>query len=84
MIFYEAIYRCIDSLSRGYNVPKLLDVAGDRIEIHSLIKSYSENIVLYAVRKNQNAREIVETFYNDACRWVESQTTLDSSLDIGY
>ena len=60
--FYESIYRCLDSLPTGYNVLQLLDIADNRIDIHSLIKSYSEKIVLYAVRNNQNTREIAEVF----------------------
>ena len=71
MIFYEAIYRCIDSLLRGYNISQLLNVADNRIEIHSHIKRYSKNIISYAVRKNQNAREIAKAFHNNAPGWVE-------------
>ena len=69
--FYEAIYRCINSVSKGHNVLQLLDVSNNMIEIHSLIKIYSKSIVLYAIRKNNNAREIAEAFYNNARGWAE-------------
>ena len=41
-------------------------------------QSFSENIISYAIRMNQNAREIATAFYIDACGWIELQTTLDS------
>ena len=83
--FYEAIYSCIALVSRGQNVfAEVLDVTDDRIEIQSLIKSYSVNIVSYAVTKNMNARGIAEAFYNDARGWVELQCTDDPTADIGY
>ena len=83
--FYEAIYSCIDLVSRGQNVfAQVLDGTDDRIEIQSLIKSYSVNIVSYATTRNQNAREIAEAFCIDDRVWVELQCTDDAAADIGY
>ena len=83
--FYEAIYSCIDSVSRGHNVPlQVIDVTDDKIKVQFLIKSYSVNIVLYATTKNQNTREIAEAFYNNAHGWVELQIIDDAAGNIGY
>ena len=47
-------------------------------------QSFSENIISYAIRMNQNAREIATAFYNDTQGWVDLQATSDASINIRY
>ena len=69
----------------GHSVSsQIIDVTDDRIEVQFLMKNYSVNIVSYATTKNQNAREITESFYNHARGWVEFQCTDDAAHDIAH
>ena len=61
-----------------------INVTHNRINVQFLIKRYSINIVLYAITKNQDAREIAEAFYNNDCGWVDLKCTYDAAGNIGY